>query len=116
MGDGGAGGRIERLTMPQIERAIRVMLDTSLSSAQKSVFALLLLHSDQAGNVGSDEAGRLLADGRNVAAHLGIGESTAHKAFTGLERAGYLEWRRTPNPDRFGMGLTGKIRINLTAS
>ncbi len=100
--------------MSQIDTIISAAGDINLSSAQKSVFTLLVLNSDETGLVGADEAGRSLADGRVVAANLQIGESTAHKAFVGLERAGYIEWERVPTGERNRPGITGKIRIVLS--
>lgn len=98
--------------MPIVEQIIEVAEDTQLTSPHKSVFTYCARHADDDGVVGTDEAGRPLADARVVAAALGLGQSTVFKAFSALENSGYLAWDRSAISERT-KGAIGSLRIVL---
>jgi len=93
-----------------VNRIIEAAEDSQLTSPHKSVFAFVARHADDDGVVGTDDAGRALADARVVAAALGLGQSTVFKAFTALENSGYLSWDRTAISQRT-KGTIGRLRI-----
>lgn len=83
------------IPVPLIDVVLDAAADPRLTSTAINTIAFTAQYTNDDLVVGSDEAGRSLADPRTVAAHLGAGASTVSRAFLQLEQLGYIEWTRS---------------------
>ena len=99
--------------MPLIPIVIKAAADPRLSAHEIRTVVLFTCHSDDDGNVGSDETGRPLASAATIADTINIATSTAFKVLARLEACGYIRWEREQGV-KLREAKAGKLRIVLS--
>ena len=100
---------------PVQNRLFEALRDTRITTGTAyHTLTLLCLHSDEAGNIGKNDAGQIASDPEFISTSLGVTKGAIFRAFSRLEECGYLVWDRAQGNER-AIGVTGRVRLIVSA-
>jgi len=102
--------------MPVANVIMRALTDERINSAiPLKALGLWGWHADDTGTIHPTDDGQQVTDPTYVARHLGISRGAAFKAFSTLHDLGYIEWQKAAFGAERRTGVTGRVRILVSA-
>jgi len=103
--------------MPIADVLMRALTDRRINSvAAIKILGVWGFHADEIGGIHPDEDGQQVTDPHVIAKKLGISRAGAFAAFGVLSELGYIEWDRAVRGAERTAGITGRVRIIVSAS
>lgn len=96
--------------------ALRAMTDTRVNTTTAlHAIGVMSHYADDSGTIHPTDDGQLVTDPEYLAQRLGVTKAAVYRAYSLLDELGYIAWRKATRGAERVSGITGQVRLIVSA-